>query len=110
MGLSSSPGLSYSTFVLSWTYFSKILKPLLGCAPGNQEQQNLKIAVQGVGGGGGGGWRGRLYTEKNAIFKNQTSTQTDYYRNYTLLFFLKRPEDTTTIIILQFLMKEYYLQ
>ena len=52
MGLSSSPGLSYSTFVLSWTYFSKILKPLLGCAPGNQEQQNLKIAVQGVGGGG----------------------------------------------------------
>ena len=52
MGLSSSPGLSYSTFVLPWTYFSKILKPLLGCAPGNQEQQNLKIAVQGVGGGG----------------------------------------------------------
>lgn len=62
-------------------------------------------------GGGGGGWRGRLYTEKkNAIFKNQLNSLTDYYRNYTLFYFLKRPEDTTTIIILQFLMKEYYLQ
>ena len=111
MSYSSSPGLSDSTFVLPWAYFSKILKPLLGCAHGNQEWQNLKNAVRGVERGGGGGWRGRLYTEKkNAIFKNQLNSLTDYYRNYTLFYFLKRPEDTTTIIILQFLMKEYYLQ
>ena len=51
-----------------------------------------------------------IYWKKNAIFKNQLNSLTDYYRNYTLFFFLKRPEDTTTIIILQFLMKEYYLQ
>ena len=111
MGLSSSPGISESTFVLPRAYFSKILKSLLGCAHGDQEGQNLKNAVQEVGGGGAGrGWRGRLNTEKNAIFKNQINSLTDYYRNYTLFFFLKRLEDTTTIIILQFQMKEYYLQ
>ena len=63
--------------------------------------------------GGGGGERVEgevIYWKKNAIFKNQLNSLTDYYRNYTLFFFLKRLEDTTTIIILQFLMKEYYLQ
>ena len=111
MSYSSSPGLSDSTFVLPWAYFSKILKPLLGCAHGNQERQNLKNAVRGVERGGGGRVEGEvIYWKKNAIFKNQLNSLTDYYRNYTLFFFLKRPEDTTTIIILQFLMKEYYLQ
>ena len=113
MGLSSSPGISESTFVLPRAYFSKILKPLLGCAHGDQEGQNLKNAVQEVGGGGRGGERVKgevKYWKKNAIFKNQINSLTDYYRNYTLFFFLKRLEDTTTIIILQFLMKEYYLQ
>ena len=70
MGLPSSPELSDSTFVLPWAYFSKILKALLGCAPGNQEWQNLKNAVQGVG-GGEGGWRveGGGYILKKCYFQ-----------------------------------------
>ena len=84
MGLSSSPGLSYSTFVLSWTYFSKILKPLLGCAPGNQEQQNLKIAVQGVGGGGEDGGGG--YILKKMLF-SKTRLALKLITTETILYF-----------------------
>ena len=55
--------LSYRTALLFYpehTFLKYLLKPLLGCAPSNQERQNLKNAVQGVGGGGvdGGGGRG----------------------------------------------------
>ena len=64
MSYSSSPGLSDSTFVLPWAYFSKILKPLLGCAHGNQERQNLKNAVRGVEGGGEGGGGGYILKKK----------------------------------------------
>ena len=110
MSYSSSPGLSDSTFVLPWAYFSKILKPLLGLHMAIKNDRIWKMLWEEWRGVGGRVEGEVIYWKKNAIFKNQLNSLTDYYRNYTLFFFLTRSEDTTTIIILQFLMKEYYLQ